>query len=804
MDESRIITKSVAARILVILAPLAYLLFYILQGKLLLLGNTDHVDAQLPSLFAARNALVAGQWPWWNPYIFNGTPLWGSTGLFLWYPLTWIELLAPRTITLHVSTLLAWLQYFGVFAASFLYFRILIGDERWASFSALAYGFSMPVAYGLAVGNALLPVYLFLPLSLYFLHSHQQRSLQKNIIYLTISLYCLLTGGFLQLLIYAMAILGSYLLFLSIQSNSRRQAFSLIGMFALSLLFAMLLSTPAWLSTLYMARLVSRVSAANGVLESIMHGGYATPPNLWLRLILPDAFGFGMWVPPVNYVETMVSFCGVGSLFLAGAATLNGPKKVTYYWAVFIILILLLISSKLLIIQYFAFGGVEVMYGRLAFLLPLGFASLAGLGGKSLSETRISRWKMLLFNPLNIFLVVVFYLNKEIITQIFINIISMLREFYTHQTLLITDSNLAELEFIRAATIIFVFVLTFAFFNMQKNYAFWVIAVALLFLEVIPGTYLMHEVQVNSLMISPTSPFFAFDKVGTPLPFSTSDLAQFRFTIREEISSRRENESPAFANVANQGSIYGYQSPWGYANAYSSNLATLIQTVGVIDLNPDCKSEGMIYADKDIFYNATRQVAFDPLCHPRLADLMSVGAVIKAETEWRIAADRRANALPRATLFYDYEIIPDSVDASNRLAEHDFNIHKTLVIEKRPELDTGPTDPAARSFLIKSTSNVVIIEVHSNTPVLLLLTDTYGPGWMAKVDDQPSEIIRANVAFRSVWVPSGEHVVTFQYDPPLLTFSLLIEIIGIIGFVAVVSSSKWRTSKGFLKGPLVE
>ena len=790
MDENRTISISLMARLLVFLVPLGYLLFYLIQGKFLLLGNTDHVDAQLPSLFAAKNALAAGQWPWWNPYIFNGTPLWGSTGVFLWYPLTWVELLAPRTITLQVSTIIAWLQYFGVFLAAFLYFRILIGDEKWASFSALSYGFSISVAYGLAVGNAYLPVYIFLPLSLYILHSYNQRSPRKNIIFLAISLFCLFTGGFLQLMVYAMAILGSYVLFLGYQSNSRKEAFSFIGMFAVSLFIAILLSAPAWLSTLYMARFVSRTSAANNIFESILQGGYVTPIAQWLRLWMPTGFGFGMWVPPVSYVETIVAFCGVSSLFLAGIALVSRPKRIIYYWAGYIVISFLLVSSKLVVIQYFAFGGVEMMYGRLVYLLPLGIASMAGMGGRSLFETGKSRRWLLIINPFNILFAVFLFLNRELLIRNAGEFTSNFQQFIESKSLMALRAAIPEIELLRAAFIIFM--LALVFIVGRKLNVIWGVTIFLMLAEVVPSTYLMHKVQVNPLMVSPSGPFFAFDKIGTTLPFSTSDLMEFRLVITEHQPSRKENEAPYFAKEANQGSVYSYQSPWGYANGYSENLAALIQTAGVLDLTFNCSSKGLIHGNEDILYNAARQVAFDPLCHPRLSDLMSVGAVIKAKREWRVIADRRGSALPRATLFYQYEVIPDSVEALTNLAQDGFDIHKTLILEKGPSFEVGPPDPGARSALVKNTPNVVVITTHSSTPALLLLTDTYYPGWKAEIDDQPAEIIRSNVAFRSVWVPQGEHTIVFRYDPPLLTSSLLLGLAGVICLMGVAGSSKWR------------
>lgn len=49
------------------------------------------------------------------------------------------------------------------------------------------------------------------------------------------------------------------------------------------------------------------------------------------------------------------------------------------------------------------------------------------------------------------------------------------------------------------------------------------------------------------------------------------------------------------------------------------------------------------------------------------------------------------------------------------------------------------------------------------TPGFLVLADTFHRGWSARVDGEPTEIIRANRAMRAVPVPAGEHVVTMEY-----------------------------------------
>lgn len=62
----------------------------------------------------------------------------------------------------------------------------------------------------------------------------------------------------------------------------------------------------------------------------------------------------------------------------------------------------------------------------------------------------------------------------------------------------------------------------------------------------------------------------------------------------------------------------------------------------------------------------------------------------------------------------------------------------------------------------------VIVGVSAREPGVLVLSDTFYPGWRAWMDDKEVEVLRANYLFRAVLVPAGQHQVRFRYEPPPL------------------------------------
>ncbi|MGH2367896.1 MAG: hypothetical protein ACRDI2_06845, partial [Chloroflexota bacterium] len=78
---------------------------------------------------------------------------------------------------------------------------------------------------------------------------------------------------------------------------------------------------------------------------------------------------------------------------------------------------------------------------------------------------------------------------------------------------------------------------------------------------------------------------------------------------------------------------------------------------------------------------------------------------------------------------------------------------------------TGATGvlPSSSVSWVEDSPERVVLHVELNQPGLVVLRDSYFPGWTVQVDGRPARLLRADVLFRAVPVPAGAHTVEFRY-----------------------------------------
>lgn len=128
------------------------------------------------------------------------------------------------------------------------------------------------------------------------------------------------------------------------------------------------------------------------------------------------------------------------------------------------------------------------------------------------------------------------------------------------------------------------------------------------------------------------------------------------------------------------------------------------------------------------------------------------------------AVYRNLNALPRAWLAGSTEVVSDSV-VVERLLSEDFDPRSTVLLpEPLPSGVDVRTDPQGSVTWSNREVDRFALNVTTDRPALLVITDNYYPAWKAEIDGEEVPILRANYTFRAVPVPAGTHEVRFWYD----------------------------------------
>jgi hypothetical protein len=154
------------------------------------------------------------------------------------------------------------------------------------------------------------------------------------------------------------------------------------------------------------------------------------------------------------------------------------------------------------------------------------------------------------------------------------------------------------------------------------------------------------------------------------------------------------------------------------------------------------------------------------------------------------------SAQPRAFVVENYEVTPRA-DASllDRIASGEFDATRSVLLEKEPSPRPEPT--AAQSVVVVEDEGFDWVRLRAQLPAagVLVLADTYYPGWEARVDGEKTELYRANYAMRAIALPAGEHSVEFRIGGGSYRLGRRIAALSAVGLAAMflfAGLSRWR------------
>jgi len=152
-----------------------------------------------------------------------------------------------------------------------------------------------------------------------------------------------------------------------------------------------------------------------------------------------------------------------------------------------------------------------------------------------------------------------------------------------------------------------------------------------------------------------------------------------------------------------------------------------------------------------------------------------------------------AAPLPRAYIAGSSIYEPQTAKTLRMLSSAEFDPLRQVILNER--ITTESDRPHAGVAQIARYENeTVLIKASLSTPGILVLTDSYYPGWKVFVDGKEKKILQANHFFRGVELAAGDHVVEFEYEP--LSFrigsTISLSALFLLTVISLFQIIRWR------------
>ncbi len=683
---------------------------------------TDPVRQLFPWRFLAIDLMKAGHFPFWNPYQFAGYPLAANLQSAVFYPFNLFFFIFNFNL---VWSLLILLQPLLAFIFTYLFLKNLKLTKLSAAIGSLSFSFSSFFIAWLEWGTVL-HVALWLPLLLFLIDklSKDKKSFIW-VILITICLSCSFFAGHLQTFFYLFLLTFAYFVFRVV--GNKKVFLKKTTLFFGSLVAFVIITLPQWLATLGLISLSARS------LDQLdwQKEGWFLPIKHLTTLFAPDFFGnpttlnyWGDW----NYGELTI-FVGTIPLFLALLAVVSKKgKEIIFFTLTALVALSFALPTpwaKLPFVFNLPFIS-SAQPSRLIFLVVFCLSVLAAFGVEKLLENK-KRFYLL---PLILSVVAGSWAAAWLLNL----------DFVTRRNLILpTGLALAFVAILLAG------VLTERLFKKQnlkfKN---------LLYL----GLFLL----------------IAFDLFRFGRKFTPFVNRQWLFPSTKAISFLQAQEKP-FRIMSVDSRIL------------PPNFATFYKLEDVAGYDPlYLKAYGQLVAAwARNEPNIEPPFGFNRIITPtnfesRLADLLNVEFILSLSQldsekltlvfeEGQTKIYQNNNAFDRAFVVFNFETADTDTQAINFLFDEKNNLKQTAVVQNEPGLSQQSLACDTKgSFLVEFTDHqpgAVNLKVANNCPGLLILTDSFYPGWEVFVNDKQEKIYRTNYNFRGVFLPAGEHRIKF-------------------------------------------
>ena len=157
---------------------------------------------------------------------------------------------------------------------------------------------------------------------------------------------------------------------------------------------------------------------------------------------------------------------------------------------------------------------------------------------------------------------------------------------------------------------------------------------------------------------------------------------------------------------------------------------------------------------------------------------------------------RVRDAAPFVFLARRLYVARNESEAVDRLASEEFDSRSEAVVDELPERWTESATPASGETvdLVANRGDVLEIRVSASAERLVVVNQSDYPGWVATVDGVRVPIVRSNALVQGIRVPAGGHRVVLRYRPRGLYWGFAVGAAAAGAFAIVFASERKRSS----------
>lgn len=697
-----------------------------------------------------------GKIPLWNPYNFSGSPLLANFQSAAMYPLNSLFLIFSKE---HAWSLLVALQPLLALVFTYLYLR-LIGISMLASlFGAVSYGISGFMTVWLEY-NTVGHIMAWLPLQLLSIELLSQKNFRSlwGYILLTLSVALSLLAGHPQVALYAIfftAIYGAFRL----KGNGRILAYVSMALgFGLSA--AQLI--PGF-------ELMSISARANHTYEQIMQKILIQPWQT-LMVFFPNLFGNPVsrtYWPSDTYVGKVTSI-GLVPLFFLLSVLRNRKDNVVRFYIIATIVIGLSITVNPVTALLYRFSLPIISSSSptlMIFILSFCLATLSSFG--------IDGWTR----------------EPHSLKKLTVRAMEVLAGIVAVAAVFLLISGLKAHATVAIRALVYA-----TAFSLATLTGFYI---------AIRNKKLMIPILWLLLVIHITDLSYAFFKFN---PFVPASYMYPPHAVSEYLSKQKTPQrfwgygtAAIDANIATYVRIY---SPDGYDPLYpkwygefigAAKNGQLIRTFANTNRSDASVSSG--FGETDFQNNRFRRQILRALGVSTILDRVENGTTEKTfppgkytltpVSDWRVFTDMESPSIVRIATS---STIARTKEEFERAFFHPSFDPASQVLYNDPSLPSlaGTGNVTVTAY----TSNMVEASTDTQGATMMVVANTYYPGWTAYIDGQPTSLLRVNWTMNGVAIPSGKHIVRLLYEPVSFRIGLWVSAFSIVLFIGMIIAHK--------------